>query len=58
MSIMERSYGRGSPAKDVFQNSVSPPSPSINVNDNLNVASGRAAKVLRQIKFVKEIYFN
>jgi hypothetical protein len=50
---MERNYGRGSPAKNVFQNSPSsPPSPSINVNDNLNVASGRAAKVLRQIKFV------
>ena len=43
--------------KMYFKNSVSPPSPSINVNTNLNVASGRAAKVLRQIKFVKGISF-
>ncbi|CAF1367290.1 unnamed protein product [Adineta steineri] len=47
-------YGRGSPAKDIFQNMSNsfscPLPPSINNNDNLNVASGRAAQVLRQIK--------
>ncbi|CAF4486977.1 unnamed protein product [Rotaria sp. Silwood1] len=47
-------YGRGNSAKDILQNSTnaytSPPAPSININNNLNVASGRAAQVLRQIK--------
>ncbi|CAF2971962.1 unnamed protein product [Rotaria sp. Silwood2] len=47
-------YGRGNSAKDILPNSLNsyscPLSPSININNNLNVASGRAAQVLRQIK--------
>ncbi|CAF0725401.1 unnamed protein product [Rotaria sordida] len=45
-------YGRGNSTKDMLQNSSNsnPPAPSININNNLNVASGRAAQVLRQIK--------
>ncbi|CAF4219157.1 unnamed protein product, partial [Rotaria sp. Silwood2] len=53
-SKVSGNYGRGNSAKDILPNSLNsyscPLSPSININNNLNVASGRAAQVLRQIK--------
>ncbi|CAF3933312.1 unnamed protein product [Rotaria magnacalcarata] len=55
-------YGRGNSVKEILQNSsnsyLSTPAPSMSINNNLNVASGRAAQVLRQIKQTSLVNFS
>ncbi|CAF4506390.1 unnamed protein product [Rotaria socialis] len=55
-------YGRGNSVKEILQNSsnsyLSTPAPSMSINSNLNVASGRAAQVLRQIKQTSLVNFS
>ncbi|CAF1090747.1 unnamed protein product [Adineta ricciae] len=45
-------FGRGNLVRTILENSINPcpPPPSMNVSSDLQVASGRAAQILRQIK--------